>query len=436
METKLQPLRFQKHTKNLRDKPGNLKWNFAMGLLHGAFFSGGVGFSDPNTILPVFVNSLTSSRILIGLFASTIETTGSFSRLGNVLPQLFVASKVEHKTHKKPLLVTAITVRALSWGVLAVLVFLLDNPRFLLWSTFLLLTVFTFMGGVATIPFMDIWGKAIPARLRGRFFGWRQLLGGLLAIGAGLVTKQILSNPGLSFPDNYALLFFLTFILVSLSYLALGSVKEPLEEVDGETSRFGQFLKKSLTALKQDKNYQRFLLVRFLNGAGSLSLPFYVIYARDVLHVSLGMVGIFISAQMVGGLLSNIQWAYISDYIGNRKVIQVSLITSLLTPVAAILIGPETSYLFVLVFISAGFCLNGSKLGYGNYLLDVCPRGRRPTYLGLNGVFLAPTALFPLIGGIVLEYATFALLFVLTAGLILSSFCLSFTLQESRHRPR
>ncbi len=108
-----------------------------------------------------------------------------------VLPQLFVASKLEDKLHKKPLLVMAITVRALSWGALAGLVFFLNNSLLLLISSFLLLTLFTFMGGIANILFMDIWGKAIPSHLRGRFFGYRQIFGGLLAVGAELVTKQI-----------------------------------------------------------------------------------------------------------------------------------------------------------------------------------------------------------------------------------------------------
>ena len=62
------------------------------------------------------------------------------------------------------------------------------------------------MGGVATIPFYDIWGKALPSTVRGRFFGHRQFWGGILA-------------------------------------------------------------------------------VQILGGAGALALPFYVLYAKDILHI-------------------------------------------------------------------------------------------------------------------------------------------------------
>ncbi|MCD6575227.1 MFS transporter [Candidatus Aerophobetes bacterium] len=419
------------------DRKGNkLKWNFAMGLLHGIFFNGGMGFSDPNTVLPAFINSLTNSKVLIGLFASTVETKGSFSRLGSVLPQLFVANKLETKIHKKPLLITAIVVRALCWGILAGLIFCFNGSQtfFLLLSSFLLLALFTFMGGVASIPFMDIWGKALPSNLRGRFFGYRQLLGGILAIGAGFVVQQILSNKEIPFPKNFSFLFFLSFIFISFSYIALGLVKEPVEEVHRRVVKFRHFLREAIATLRDDRNYQRFLLVQFLRGTGSLALPFYVIYAKDILKINLGMVGIFISAQMVGGLLSNLLWAYVSDYIGNRRVIQMSLAISFLTPVVALLINPGFSSLFILVFVLIGFFINGGRIGYTNYLLDISPSKKRPTYISLSNTFLAPTAIFPLAGGIIIQYISFATLFILTALAVFAGFFLSFKLEEPRKR--
>jgi len=48
------------------------------------------------------------------------------------------------------------------------------------------------MGGIAAVPFYDIWGKSLPSNLRGRFFGYRQLWGGVLAIGSGFIAKIIL----------------------------------------------------------------------------------------------------------------------------------------------------------------------------------------------------------------------------------------------------
>jgi len=39
------------------------------------------------------------------------------------------------------------------------------------------------MGGVVSIPFYDIWGKALSPTVRGRFFSHRQFWGGILGEG-------------------------------------------------------------------------------------------------------------------------------------------------------------------------------------------------------------------------------------------------------------
>jgi len=305
-----------------------LRWNFAMGLLHGIFFNGGMAFSNPTTILPVFLNTFTHSKTIVGLFSSVMNT-------GSVLPQFFVASKLETKVNKKPVLVIAITARALCWGLLGLITYLFgrSHPLIIVISLFFLLTLFSFMGGMASVPFMDIWGKAIPSTLRGRFFGHRQLWGGLLAISAGFMVKHILGNKNLSFPDNYGFLFLLSFVFISISYLALGSVKEPIEEVHRNRLTFRDFLKKAFGTLKLDRNYRVFLIIQILIGVNGLVLPFYVLYAKDVIGVQEEMIGMFISAQMLGSTLSNILWAYLSDYVGNKRVIQTSAFISLLIPI-------------------------------------------------------------------------------------------------------
>ena len=198
---------------DMTEEKRRFRWNFAMGLLHGIFFTGGMAFSNPSAVLPVFLNMITHSKVVIGLFSTIVGS-------GSVFPQLWIANRIEGKVRKKPVLTAAITVRALCWGTLGLLTYLLgrSHPMTVVVSAFFLLTLFSFMGGVAVVPFMDIWGKAIHPNLRGRFFGHRQLWGGVLAIAAGFVVKRILSDRTLKFPDNYALLFALTIEITSLSF--------------------------------------------------------------------------------------------------------------------------------------------------------------------------------------------------------------------------
>ncbi len=52
-----------------------------------------------------------------------------------------------------------------------------------------------------------------------------------MAIGSGLIAKMILENKAIDFPLNFVMLFSLAFIFLSVSYIALGSVREPVGEV-------------------------------------------------------------------------------------------------------------------------------------------------------------------------------------------------------------
>lgn len=408
-------------------KDKNLRWNFAMGLLHGIFFNGGMAFSNPIIVLSVFLNIFTHSKVIVGLFSSVMNT-------GSVLPQLFVANRLESKVYKKPVLVMAITIRALCWGLLGLITYFLgrSHPLMIVISLFFLLTLFSFMGGIATVPFTDIWGKAIPSTLRGRFFGYRQLFGGLLAISAGFIVRYILGNKNLSFPDNYAFLFLFSFIFISISYLALGSLKEPIEEVHKTRLTFKNFLKKAFRILKLDRNYRMFLFVQILIGANGLILPFYVLYAKDVIGIEEKMIGMFISAQMLGSTLSNVLWAYLSDYAGNKKVIQINASLSLLMPIVALLITRQLWTLFLLLFILIGFSTAGGAIGYTNFLLDTALPKDRPTYISLNGTLTVPVMLFPLIGGIVIQYTSYKFLLIITVVVILIGLILSLWLREPR----
>ena len=402
-----------------------------MGIIHGIFFIGGQAFCNPNTILPIFLNHFTNSKTLIGL-SSTLM--GSLGGIGSVFPQLFVASKLENKIYKKPLLKFAITIRALSWGFLALTTYVFSNtyPSLTIFFLFFILILFTFMGGIAAVPFYDIWGKSLPSNLRGRFFGYRQLWGGVLAIGSGFIAKITLGTDKIKFPINFVLLFLFAFIFISISYIALGSVKEPIEKVHKSQLIFKDFLRKAFRIIRKNNNYRKFITVQILAGAGAIALPFYIIYLKDVLEIELGMVGILLSAQMLGSVLSNILWAYLSDFVGNKKVVQISTFVGLIVPFIAFIARSQHELLYVLLFVSIGFFISGNLIGKTNYLLDMAPSRDRPTYISLTGTLSFPVSLFPLVGGLIVQHISYELLFLITGIFILFGFILSFGLKEPR----
>ncbi len=385
--------------------PPHLKWNFFMGVIHGVFYKAGMTFSEPNTILPLFLNAFTQSKSIIGLFGTLFQFSGAW-------PQLLTAQKAEALCRKKPLLVTMLVIRMASWGVLGLLTYFYgaNHPGWILIIFLVLLSVFYLAGGVAGIPFFDIIARTIPARMRGRFWGIRQFLGGVLAIGAGFLVKFILGNPNLPFPKNYAVLFLLSFTFLIISYIGLGSMKEPPKESCPPAKPFNLFLVQAFRTLKRDRNFGRAIFTEILAGSLLLSLSFYILYAKNVLKIDPSYVGIFIATQMLAGIISNLVWGLLSDRKGSRAVIRGSLLFHFSIPLFALL--ANSPYLYLFVFFGIGFYMNGSSIGFTNFLLEVAPEEQRPLYISLRGTLVALVSFFPLIGGVLIDLFSFRAIFL------------------------
>jgi MFS family permease len=209
-------------------------------------------------------------------------------------------------------------------------------------------------------------------------------------------------------------------------------VKEPTEKVYKNQLPFKNFLKKAFLIIKKNSNYKKFIIVEILTGTAGIALPFYILYLKDVLQIELGMVGILLSAQMLGSVLSNILWARLSDFVGNKKVIQISTFAGLMVPIVALMTQFKNELLYLLLFAIIGFFIAGRTIGKTNYVLDIAPSRDRPIYISLTGTLLFPVSLFPLIGGLIVQYISYNMLFIITGIPILLGFILSFNLKESR----
>jgi len=404
---------------------GNVRFNFVCGLLHGVFYRAGMAFSEPTSVLPVFLSHFTGSLTMIGVFSALIQG-------GGMLPLLFVANRLERARRKKPVLLVAIWVRAAAWGILGALVFFWrdGDTTLVLMALLTLLFIFSFAGGVASIPFNDLWAKALPATLRGRFFGHRQLWGGVMALGAAYVVKRVLGDPELVFPNNYGLLFLFSFAFLVISYIALSSVREPEGDIIDTPRRLSAFLGQSLRMIREDRNFGQFLLSRMAIGFSAFAMPFYVLYGKQELQMQTERIGLLIGAQVAGAILSNLMWAELSDRVGNRCVIRLTGLVSVLIPVLTLIstyvLG---STLLVAVFALIGTQVSGAGIGFKNYLLELAPGPLRPAYIAVAGTLAGLLFLLPIAGGFVVDQWGYQAAFVTTAIVVAGGLACSWTLK-------
>jgi MFS family permease len=403
--------------------------NFVAGLIHGIFFQMSAAFGSIHTVLPAFVTLLTPSPIAVGLMAAIQD-------FGEIIPQLFTAYLIEDKPRKKKYLLGVITVRWISWGLLAWLTFqyALTNPGLVLTVLILLFGLFSMAGGMGTVLYADIFARAIPAERRGRFTGTRQIGGFALAILAGWIVKVILDNETLlPYPTNYSLIFLLSTVTLAVAFTGLAMIREPVYPVRRQSESLTILLRRAAGLVKINRNFRYLLASRALLGVGIALAPFYVVYARQNIGGDGGVIGVFLAAQMIGAALSNILWAWLADTRGNKLVIIGTVASSGLASLLALVIPQDASTgYYALVFVLLGAMLSGLRLGYPNFILEMATPEMRATCVALHNTLIAPITLLPLVAGVLISQSSFVIVFGAHIVLIIIGLLVSFRLLDPR----
>jgi len=407
----------------------NLRHNSIAYAADYASFNLGMTFVSISSVLPALVGILTESAPLIGL-------VGTVWRGSWLLPQLPAGQWMNHRSRKKPfMLASALTSRLPFWILAAVLwMGLIRKPAVLLVLLFAGLGIFAAGDGVASMAWFDIMARVLPASSRSRVIGLAQVISGIAGIGAGILVSLILSSPSMSFPANYGLLFALASVFIGVSSLALTSIREPPATVAPAKEKF------STPAgwwriIIGDRSLGYFIVCRILVGMVELSMPFYVGHAENVLHLPPTVIGAFVVAQTLGGIGASALLGVAGAHRGARYVIRVGSAIAALGPVLALLVHiTHASWLIIaypLIFVTLGVSNNVRFIGFFNYLLDLAPDDRRPTYVGLSNTILGLLTLAPTLGGWVLEATSYTVLFVATAALSFLGFLLTLGLKPT-----
>jgi len=418
----------------------HLRRNFSFGVLNGAFFNFFSALLNPSLVLSWFVSQLTTSNFLIGLIIP-IQHGGWF------LPQLVVSSYLQRRQRKLPFYARMAGVRVAIWGLMTLAVFLIEDAAVLLVVFFTLLAAYSLAAGLAGICFVDIVAKTIPATRRGAFFGWRRFSGGFLALGGSLLVKYILDERrGLAFPDNYAVLFLLSFFTLCMAMGSFILVVEPLEPVDKKKVPLGKQFRRALDLPRRDTNYRRFLTMRLLLMAAEIATPFYIVYAKRALSVSAGMVGVYLMGTTLASFASNLLWGRISDRWSNKLLIALSSSLGLFIPLIAMSIVPLANLLpglrefapglFALVFVLSGGSKSGVMIGNMNFLLEIAPADDRPIYIGFTNTIMGIALLASSVGGLIVDLVGFTVLFSLALAFYALALLLTLRLQEPRLETR
>jgi MFS family permease len=395
----------------------NLGQNMTLGILNGVFFNLAIAFISGATIIPLFISGLTNSNIIIGAFSS-------LEAFGWHFPQFFAGALIAGRPLVLGYYNRISIVRAITFASAISFIFIIKNSNhsLLLVSFGVLFTVFSLASGLAGISFMEIVGKMIPASKRGTFFGMRMFFGGLLAALSAPLVKKIIGS--FSFPVNFGYVFIISLVAVIIGLSCFALIKERPLPLEKSKPDFKTNLSGGLKLLRNDSNIRHLVIARLLSNAILLASPFYVIMAHKMLGISRALAATYLSFEMVGYLGLNFLWAWLSNRVSNKRLLEISTICALVPPILALvsLVKNPGYFIFGLTFFFNGAVLSGTSMGYTNYLLEIAPEDSRPISVGLVHTIIAPTVFLSSIGGLILEISNFWVLFGITLILLIISY--------------
>jgi MFS family permease len=377
-----------------------------------------MSFVSSSTVLPALVSRLSDLPVLVGL----ISTIGSG---GWLLPQLISASRIGHFRWKKRFIILPGLIGRPTFWLTAVVLLLAGarNPALVLAVFFLGFTLFNICDGFGAVAWFDLLSKCIPVQRRGRVIGIMQLVTAVAGMGIGLLVEYLLgeSSP-LAFPANYASLFLISGVFMAVSTLSISQIHEPEGVEPPPRASFSGFIRRLKTVWRTDPDFRKLTLLRLSLGTSTMAVPFFVVYATKEVGLGMGAVGVFLAAQVAGGLAGSVGLAFVSERMGSRKatIIETVLVVAisvwaLATPALAAMYPGSFTGLFALVFVLIGACGSAFMLGHMNYLMEMSPASERVTYVGLSNTITGLLMVTPLIAGWIVEAASYQTLFVVSA---------------------
>ncbi len=394
----------------------NVRFNFTVNVLDAAFYGVGVlGLASFVTVIPLFLNHLHASTLLIGLITS-------FHAIGWQLPQLFTASHVSKLRRYKPF-VMWMTLHE-RWPFIGLMLIAMSLPllgdQLALWLTVLMVLLFSLGGGLAANAWQSMIAKVMPKDRIGTFYGTQSGVANLTAAVGAVAAGFILKN--MPFPQGYIVCFVIASITVFISMAFIGVTREPRHDEEIEAAPTGDQVRpvkidygwsQMRGILREDVNFRWFLTARTLAQFANMALAFYTLYAVRHFGMNEQTAGILTGVLLLSKTVASPLLGWVGDRWGHKTVlVSGALIMSLSATLAVS--APVIGW-FYIIYALAGLADASMWTVTMAFTQTFGTGSNKPLYIGLANTLTAPFALLaPFLGGALADSFGFSATFTIS----------------------
>ncbi|MFA6216683.1 MAG: MFS transporter [Candidatus Omnitrophota bacterium] len=244
------------------------------------------------------------------------------------------------------------------------------------------ITLFASFNAIAAPVWQGLMSDYLPYRKRGRYFGWRNKITGVITICCVFIAGFILQIFRADVLRGFLIILSLAFICRFISWCFLIRMYEPKMRHSPEAYfSFFDFVKRA-----KQSNFVKFVfLVACMNFTVSLASPFFSVFMLRDLKLSYLTYTILVGMVSIASILTIGRWGKSADRFGNLKIIRLTALLIALVPFLWIL-NHHAVYIG-LVQAFAGFAWAGFNLCAINFIYDAATPEKRTRCISYFNVF-------------------------------------------------
>lgn len=326
--------------------------------------------------------------IALGANAAQIAFLTAIPPLVGALLQIRSAQVTEHIGSRTKLINVMVFLHASAWLPIILIPYVFPHEvhtERAIWLLLAAAVVFASAGAFAVPAWQSLMSDYIPVKKRGRYFGWRNRLQGVLMVTVSVLAGLLLDHIGKGLIWGFTALFTFAMLCRFSAWWCLTRMAEPFRKsAHDDYFSFLDFVKGM-----SSRNFARFVLfVSLMSLAANISGPLLPIFLLKDLGFDYTGYMIVVTTAALSGFVFQSFFGHFADREGNIRMIKLSgwgvaLIPFLWLP------SHHVGYLFF-VQIFAGAVWGGFNMLVSNFMLEaVTPQKkiRCISYFNLTNTF-------------------------------------------------
>jgi MFS family permease len=320
-----------------------------------------------------------------------VAAFGGLPAMAGAVVQWLGANVTDAVGRRNRVIVPSCFVQALTWGLICAAIFLpLDGLGY--WVILAAYIANLALANLGMPAWQSLMGDLVPVERRGRYFGVRTALSGLVFVATFFAAGEWLSlcekhealaRFGLS-GRNFG--FFALFAIAGVSRLVstwyLSRVHEPpYRHQQADRFTLLDFIRRAPRA-----HFGRFVFYGTLMNVGvGAVLPFLPWFWLDQLGFSPAAFATVMTANLLAGVLSQPVWGRLVDRLGSKRVLAIGGLSMIAAPLLLLAGRGFGSYLLIMVYDGVAYAAFTSATA--TYLYDVVTPGKRARCAAYNTLF-------------------------------------------------